>query len=120
MLLASVLIHSYALAEWAAARNFRTDARSFEGIEDWGGRLLAANGRQWSDVEGALRGAVEVAVVRNGFAHADLFLDDKEIARLRTAGASGWKSGQRLDLTYPRLRRYRKRLRSLLNEAGLA
>jgi len=33
-------------------------------------------------------------------------------------GANGWKSGARLDLTYPRLRRYRKRLRSLLNEAG--
>lgn len=65
-------------------------------------------------------GDYTVAVVRNGFAHADLFLDDKEIARLRTAGANGWKSGQRLDLTYPRLRRYRKRLRSLLNEAGLA
>jgi hypothetical protein len=120
MLLTSVLIHSYALAEWAAARHFRVDARSFEGIEDWGERLLAANGRKWSDIEGGRAGAVEVAVVRNGFAHADRIFDDREIARLRAAGANGWKPGDRMVLNYPRLRRYRTRLRSLLNEAGVA
>lgn len=119
ILLASVLIHSYVLAEWAASRRLRVDARSFVGIEDWGERLLVANGRRWSDVEGGRPGAVEVAVVRNGFAHADRIFDDTEIARLRAAGANGWKPGERIDLTYPRLRRYRKRLRSLLNEGGI-
>ena len=36
MLLASVLIHSYALAETAAAERLGGDARDFGGIEDWG------------------------------------------------------------------------------------
>lgn len=47
MLLASVLIHSYALAEWAAADHLGVDARSFDGIEDWGERLLTGNGLGW-------------------------------------------------------------------------
>lgn len=119
ILFASVLVHSYALAEWAAAMRLAARAQTFEGIEDWGGRLLAANGRSWHDVEGGRPGAVEVAVIRNGFAHGDRTFDEKEIVRLRAAGANGWKSGDRVVLTYAMLRRYRKRLCSLLNEGGI-
>ena len=43
-LFASVLIHSYALAESAAADHLSADARDFAGIEDWGERLLKVEG----------------------------------------------------------------------------
>jgi hypothetical protein len=48
----SVLVHSYALTESAAAEKLE-DPRSFGGIEDWGARLLDANGRDWNDVRTA-------------------------------------------------------------------
>jgi hypothetical protein len=69
MLLASVLIHSYALAETAAAERLNGDARDFGGIEDWGTRLLATTGSTWGGVKQGVAGAVEVAVVRNAYAH---------------------------------------------------
>ena len=59
ILLASVLIHSYALAEWAAADRLETDARTFDGIEDWGEQLLLTNGQTWRDVHGGKAAAVE-------------------------------------------------------------
>ena len=46
-LFASVLIQSYALAESAAAAHLSLDSRTLYGIEDWGGRLLQAEGRDW-------------------------------------------------------------------------
>lgn len=70
----SVLVHSYALAESAAAEKLE-DPRSFGGIEDWGARLLDANGRDWNDVKDGLAGAVEVAVTRNAFAHGSRTID---------------------------------------------
>jgi hypothetical protein len=71
----SVLVHSYALAEPAAADRLAMDVRSLGGIEDWGARLLATNGRAWGEVTGALAGAVEVPMVRNAFAHGSRTMD---------------------------------------------
>ncbi|MFN8111886.1 MAG: hypothetical protein U0R51_01670 [Solirubrobacterales bacterium] len=119
ILYAGILIHSYALAEWAASQHLQVPAHRFDGIEDWGGRLLSANGRNWHDVKGGHAGAVEVAVIRNGFAHGDRTFDEKEIARMRAAGANGWSDGDRVVLTHAMLRRYRVRLRSLLNAGSI-
>jgi hypothetical protein len=51
-LLASVLIHSYAVAETAAAERLGGDARDFGGIEDWGTRVLATTGSTWDSLKG--------------------------------------------------------------------
>jgi hypothetical protein len=51
---ASVLLHSYALAETAAANRLAMNSRAFRGNEDWGARLLSANGRDWINVSGGL------------------------------------------------------------------
>jgi hypothetical protein len=115
----SVLVHSYALAEAAAAAQLAMDPRSFRGIEDWGARLLGATGSDWSQVKGGLAGAVEVAVVRNAFAHGSRALDTPAHARLLAAGARTRPVGSRVTLTYPELRGFRARLLSLLNVGGV-
>jgi hypothetical protein len=53
-LFASVLIHSYALGEAAAAEHLSVDPCTCCGIEDWGQRLLQAVDRDWSSVAGGL------------------------------------------------------------------
>lgn len=118
-LFASVLIHSYALAESAAADRLSVDSRTFRGIEDWGERLLQAEGHHWSDVTDGLAGAVEVAVVRNAFAHGNRRVDTRDEQRLRAAGLTTVTSGDQVPLDYGRLRIHRARLRSLLNSGGI-
>lgn len=117
---ASVLIHSYALAESAAAARLGLDVRGLAGIEDWGARLLRAAGADWSDVKGGLAGAVEVAVVRNAFAHGTRTIDASAHARLFAAGAKTRAVGSRVTLPYPQLRGYRNRLIALLAAGGVA
>ena len=87
MLLASVLIHSYALAENAAAKRLGGDARDFGGIEDWGTRLLATTGSAWGSLEEGLAGAVEVAVFRNAYAHGSRRIDASAASRTRTSAS---------------------------------
>ena len=87
MLHGSILVHSYALVESAAAARLAMEPRSVGGIEDWGARLLDANGCDWRDVEGGLAGAVEVAVTRNAFAHGSRTIDTSARTRLLDAGA---------------------------------
>jgi hypothetical protein len=106
----SVLVHSYALAESAAASRLAIDPRSFGGIEDWGARLLSRNGRDWSDVKGGLAGPVEVAVARNAFAHGSRAVDASAQSRLLAAGARTRPPGARVKLTYAELREFRARL----------
>ena len=118
-LFASVLVHSYALAESAATTRLSVDQRSCAGIEDWGTRLLAGNGRSWEDVRGDLGGAVEVAVVRNAFAHGNRVIDEHAEARLRKAGVTRHRTGSRIGLGYADLRGYRGRLVSLLRAGGV-
>ena len=116
MLYASVLIHSYALAEAAATKRLR--AKIPCSIEDWGSRLLERNGRGWSDVLDGMPGAVEVAVLRNAFAHGNRGIRPQAGDRLLAAGSSAIKTGNRVTLDYDQLRCYRARLRSLLHCGG--
>jgi hypothetical protein len=63
ILLASVLIHSYALAEASALARLGLTPDQQGGIEDWGTKLLATTGQAWTDVIDGLAGALEVSVV---------------------------------------------------------
>lgn len=119
-LYASVLIHSYALAEAAARSHIGLTPRQASGIEEWGTRLLAAQGRSWADgVLDGHAGAVEVAVVRNAFAHGTRVIDEHAARRLQKAGAPERVLGDAVNLSYQELRLFRERLRSLLNTGGL-
>jgi hypothetical protein len=115
----SVLVHSYAVAESAAADRLAMQSRSLGGIEDWGARLLSANGRDWSDVKGGLAGAVEVAVARSAFAHGSRTIDAVARKRLLAAGARTRPVGSAVTLPYTELREFRGRLLSLLNVSGI-
>lgn len=117
---ASVLIHTYALAEYAACRSLGTDARHCQGIEDWGSRLLEANNRDWDVVSDGIPGAVEIAVTRNAFAHGTREIDQAARARLIKVGATAPALGSRVTLTYEDLKTFRSRLHSLLKHGGLA
>jgi len=118
-LYASVLIHSYALAESVACDKLGLDSRASGGIEVWGSQLLSANGRGWVDVFEGQAGAVEVAVIRNAFAHGTRVVDASGEARLRTAGSLLYRSGERVTLTYEQLSKLRARLRSILRYGGV-
>jgi hypothetical protein len=118
MLYASVLIHSYALAESAAIDALGLD-RAPRGIEHWGAQLLQQAGSDWTAVKDGEGGAVEVAVVRNAFAHGTRRVDTTASKRLSAAGAPRRPDGAQVSLTYDELRTYRARLAGLLNEGGL-
>ena len=118
ILYASVLIHSYALAE-SAAMEALVLTRAPGGIEEWGCRLLSQAGAGWARVKDGEAGAVEVAVVRNAFAHGTRCIDTLASKRLIVAGAPHRSAGARVTLSYEELRTYRGRLASLLNEGGL-
>ncbi len=117
---ASVLIHSYALAEAAACQHLGLDSREAGGIEGWGKQLLDANGRDWTDVHDGRAGAVEVAVVRNAFAHGTRSIDARGSQRLADASAPPRVAGELVSLAYEELCLYRDRLRSLLRYGGVA
>lgn len=119
ILFASVLIHSYALAESAAASQLGIALRDLQGIEEWGTDLLTQAGASWEQVDGGLAGAVEVAVARNALAHATPELDAQSVNRLRRAGAKGHAIGDLVSLHYGTLQQYRKRLRVLLHTGGV-
>ena len=77
------------------------------------------NDCDWSEVKGGLAGAVEVAVVRNAFAHGSRTIDPPARARLLAAGARTRPVGSVVTLPYSQLREFRARLLSLLNAAGI-
>jgi hypothetical protein len=106
-LLASVLMHSYAFAEAAAAERLGEDAHAFKGIEDWGERLLATTGSTWECLSEGLAGAVEVAIVRNAYAHASSRIDGPAARRLCAAGTTHLKAGDNVSLDYRTLKVYR-------------
>jgi hypothetical protein len=114
MLYASVLVHSYALAETAAAEKLGVSVRALSAIEDWGTRLLTAAGKDWSAVKGGLRGAVEVAVVRNALAHGMRAMDAPAAKRLAAAGLTNRPEGSAVSLSYQDLYVFRDRLLRLL------
>lgn len=118
--LASVLIHSYALAESAASEALSLQSSALGGIEVWGGQLLARNGHTWSDVYGGLTGAVEVAVIRNVLAHGGRTLDAAGASRLAATGSTSREAGSPVELHYDELFQFRSRLRSLLRYGGIS
>lgn len=115
---ASVLLHSYAVTESAATEHLGGDDHSVGGIEDWGQKLLNANGRDWpfrcSKAE-----AVEVAVVRHAFAHSNLVLDETQYNRLSAAGDTTRTVGSLIGISYDELVEYRDRLKTILRNGGL-
>jgi hypothetical protein len=118
-LFASVLIHSYAFAQSAASTHLGIDSHTCGGIEDWGSRLLDGASRSWTEVRGGLAGAVEVAVVRNAFAHGSRTINEQSAHRLAAVGIASRPCGSPVNLTYVHLRGYRARLISLLHVARL-
>lgn len=118
-LMAATLVLSYALAESAALERLGLESRSVAGIEDWGGRLLRASEKTWSDVPDGRAGAVEVGVVRNLVVHGQGVVDQKNFARLESAGSKAFALGDTLELSYDRVVTYRARLRNLLTVGGL-
>jgi hypothetical protein len=119
ILFASVLIHSYALAEFAACDRVGVASRDMGGIEDWGSRLLTSTGKRWDDVSGQKAGAIEVAVVRNALAHGSRTIDESAAARLAAVGVSRYAAGDSVTLAHDDLREFRARLLSLLNVGGI-
>jgi hypothetical protein len=119
MLFASALIHSYALAEAAAAERLGSDARDFGGIEDWGTRLLATTGSTWGALKEGLAGAVEVAVFRNAYAHGGRRIDETAANRLRAVGMASPARGDLVVLDYATVKVFRGRLRTLMDRGGV-
>ena len=119
VLYASALIHSYAIAESAACDRLGADSRNAGGIEEWGAKLLGMNHESWESVTGGLAGAVEVAVVRNAYAHGFRRIDSAAAKRLRGVGLTQPREGDPVALDYPTLRVYRARLRDLLGAGGI-
>lgn len=115
---ASVLIHSYALVEATSCDMLGIDSRIAGGIEDWAEKLLGANQRGWADVVDGRPGAIEVAVVRNSFAHGGRAISTKDADRLRAAGSSQLNAGDPVSLTYGQLTQFRMRLRGILRYGG--
>jgi hypothetical protein len=119
MLFASVLIHSYALAESAAALHLGLGPQ-IPRIETWANRLIERMQEGWDEVKGGLAGLVEVAVVRNAFVHGNWTVSHRDGQRLARAGITSRPGGSRVTLGYHGLRDYRGRLLSVLNAGGAA
>jgi hypothetical protein len=119
ILYSTALLHSYALTESAASKHLNIDPREFGGIEDWGNKLLENASRDWPDVFGGKAGAVEVAVVRNAFAHGTRRVDSQGSRRLDLTGAPSRRVGGSVSLGYEEVGEFRDRLRSLLRVAGV-
>jgi hypothetical protein len=115
---ASVLIHSYALAEATGCALLGIDSRNAGGIEKWGHQLLVANDRDWTDVVDGRPGAVEVAVVRNAFAHGGRTITINDSERLHRAGSPPRNPGDPVSLSYEELIRFRRRLRGIMRFGG--
>jgi hypothetical protein len=118
-LFVSVLLHSYALAESAAAAHLKLQPLRMPQIEDWGESLLQTTDASWTDVKDGREGLVEVAVLRNTFAHGSRMLSQKSADRLARIGVTSRPVGSAVTLSYTDLRVYRARLLSLLQSGGV-
>jgi len=81
--------------------------------------MLQANGRSWADVFDGQAGAVEVAVVRNAFAHGTRIVNTDGAARLQAVGSTLHSAGDTVSLTYEQLCKFRVRLRGILRYGGV-
>ncbi|MCZ4326756.1 hypothetical protein [Brachybacterium paraconglomeratum] len=118
-LFSTVLVSSYALAEGAAGFRLQKDAASLGGIETWGSDLLSCNARSWDDVPEGKSGAVEVAVVRNYYAHGLSSMNERSINRLVAVGNSQFELGDVIILDAEKVTRYRSLLKDLLRKGGI-
>lgn len=119
MLCGLILLHTYALAEAAAANALGAHVSKVGGIESWGTKLLGRNGKSWADVKDGRYGAVETAVVRNGVAHGTWTVDQRSVNRLSAAQKTHtWKVGTRFALSPAILDEHRARLKSLLRKSA--
>lgn len=117
---ASVLLHTYALTESAAADHLGRDSRLLGKIEDWGAEMLKSNDdADWPEDSGGKVGLVEVAVVRNAYAHNNLRIDQAAMKRLTAAGEHTRTLGSSITLSYGDVVEFRHRLKMLLRRAGL-
>lgn len=119
-LYSSALVLYYALAEAAVAERLgREDMVGCNGIEDWAEQLLASTGAGWSSDDERI-GIVEVGVIRNLVAHGEHTYSKRAVAKLTAAGMKmPPREGDRVVLDYKALKRYRSRLKTLLNRGGL-
>ncbi len=119
----AALILSVALAEAAAREALSLRGESAEGaIEVWGERLLATSpygARGWT--EGLSQAdVVEVALVRNAFAHGTFEVAGSHLNRLAEAGEPDrFGVGATLSIDDDALTRYRSVLARLLRKGGL-
>jgi hypothetical protein len=70
-------------------------------------------------VKAGKAGAVELAVVRNAFAHGSRSIDANAEQRLRAVGITSRHAGSVVSLTYSDVREFRARLLSLLRFGGI-
>ena len=71
-------------------------------------------------LKGGLAGAVEVAVVRNAYAHGGRRIDEPSARRLLAAGKTSPTRGDLVTLDYPTVKVFRGRLRALMSLGGVA
>jgi hypothetical protein len=64
-------------------------------------------------------GAVEVAVVRNAYAHGGRRIDESAANRLRAVGVASPAQGDLVVLDYATLKIFRRRLRALMDTGGV-
>lgn len=119
-LYASALLSYFALAESAAADALgREDLVGLDAAM-WGDQLLERAGASWDKVPGGRIGILEVAVVRNLIAHGDRTHSKRSISKLTAAGMKvPPRIGDPVVLDDKTFREYRRRLKLLLNRAGL-
>jgi hypothetical protein len=86
---------------------------------DWGKRLLATTGSTWDELKEGVAGAVEVAVVRNAYAHGRRRIDETAANRLRAVGMTSPAQGELVVLDYATLKVFRGRLRTLMDRGGV-
>jgi hypothetical protein len=73
----------------------------------------------WDFIEDGLAGAVEVAVFRNAYAHGSRRVDASAASRLQDVGIKTPADGDLVPLDYRTVKRFRGRLRELMNLGGV-
>jgi hypothetical protein len=73
----------------------------------------------WDSLKEGRAGAVEVAVVRNAYAHGGRRIDECAANRLQAVGRTSSTRGGLVALDYPTVKVFRGRLRALMSLGGV-
>ncbi len=120
ILCSMALLHSYAIAESAAAAKLGKDTEDIGQIETWGQRILERVSREWDDVMDGKAGIVEVTVYRNAIAHGARVFEERHVNRMKNVPHSpAWKQGDPITVTYDLLKTFRARLKSLVRQGDV-